>query len=278
MTSCAYWIGALSMKELREMISKYSDDELLVQVVEKAAEYTPEALAIMKEEVERRGLDVLSKQEPSAGADEPQVTTFKSEDFLKFDHSFSRTDLLLASAMLREHAIPFFVDNPTSTDTIPIENELEKQYIVNIPKTYAEKAHALLDEHFIKADNKYLLKYSGARDRLKAFNFHDIHLTETESDEELDVALAAEEKQCVIDFGRRLLGEAENVEKTQERVLFYYDSIEPLMERLDEPGTGSLSRSDLLTMLEILQVYVDDPALPASMDEAISTLLGLFIG
>jgi hypothetical protein len=268
------------MKELREMISKYSDHELLVQVVEKAAEYTPEALAIMKEEVDRRGIDdsLLSKQESEASTDEPQVTTFKSEDFLKFDHSFSRTDLLLASAILREHAIPFFVDNPTSTDTIPIENELEKQHIINIPKTYAEKAHALLDEHFIKADNKYLLKYSGARDRLKAFNFHDVHLTEAESFEELEVALSAEEKRCVIDFGRRLLLEADNVEKTQERVLFYYDSIEPLIERFEEPDTGSLSRSDLLSMLEILQVYVDDPALPASMDEAISTLLGFFIG
>jgi hypothetical protein len=268
------------MNELREMIAKYRDDELLLQVVLKAAEYTPDALAIMKEEVERRGLDIsqLSKQESFAGADEPQITTFKSEDFLKFDHSFSRTDLPLASAMLREHGIPFFVDNPTSSDTIPIENELEKRFIISIPKAYIDKAHAQLDEHFIKADNRYLLKFSGARDRLKAFNFHDVHLTEAESYEELEVALSAEEKRCVIDFGRRLLGEAENVEKTQERVLFYYDSIEPLIERLDEPDTGSLSRSDLLAMLEIIQVYVDDPALPASMDEAISTLLGLFIG
>ena len=269
-----------SMKELREMISQFSDKELLVQVVEKAGEYTPEALAIMKEEVERRGIDasLLSNQDSDAGADEPQITKFKSEDFVQFEHSFSRTDLPLASAMLREHGIPFFVDNPTSTDTIPIENELEKRFIINIPKAYIDKAHAQLDEHFIKADNKYLLKYSGARDRLRAFNFHDIHLTESESLEELDVALSTGERRCVIDLGRRLLGEAETVEQTQERVLFYYDSIEPLITRLEEPDAGSLSRSDLLTMLEILQVYIDDPAFPTSMDEAISTLLGLFIG
>lgn len=268
------------MKELREMISQFSDKELLVQVVEKAGEYTPEALAIMKEEVERRGIDasLLSNQDSDAGADEPQITKFKSEDFVQFEHSFSRTDLPLASAMLREHGIPFFVDNPTSTDTIPIENELEKRFIINIPKAYIDKAHAQLDEHFIKADNKYLLKYSGARDRLRAFNFHDIHLTESESLEELDVALSTGERRCVIDLGRRLLGEAETVEQTQERVLFYYDSIEPLITRLEEPDAGSLSRSDLLTMLEILQVYIDDPAFPTSMDEAISTLLGLFIG
>ena len=82
----------------------------------------------------------------------------------------------------------------------------------------------------------------------------------------------------MIDLGRRLLDEADSVEQTQERVLFYYDSIEPLITRLEEHDSGSLSRTDLLTMLEILQVYIDDPAFPASMDEAVSTLLGFFIG
>jgi hypothetical protein len=60
-------------------------------------------------------------------------------------------------------------------------------------------------------------------------------------------------------------------------VLFYYDSIEPLIERLQESGRTTLSRSDLLTTLEILQVYVDDPALPSSMEEAISQLLSFFL-
>jgi hypothetical protein len=269
-----------SMKELREMIANFSDKDLLIHVVEKAGEYTPEALSIMKEEMARRKIDasLLSKDDSDANTDEPQITKFKSEDFVEFEHSFSRTDLPLAAAMLRDHGIPFFVDNPTSSDTIPIENELEKRFIIRIPKAYIDKAHEQLDEHFIKADNKYLLKYSGARDRLRAFNFHDIHLTETESLEELEVALAAEEKRCVIDLGRRLLDEADSVEQTQERVLFYYDSIEPLITRLEEHDSGSLSRTDLLTMLEILQVYIDDPAFPASMDEAVSTLLGFFIG
>ena len=267
------------MSELRSAIRELGDQELITQYLHHKEEYTAEALEIMKEEVGRRGLDEFSSVADAGDTqEETPVLSFRSEDFARFDHTFSRTDLLLASAILREHAIPFFADNPTSTDTIPIESELEKQYTINIPKTFVEKAHELLDEHFVKADNKYLLKYSGARDRLKAFNFHDIHLTESESLEEVGVTLSQGEKQTVISLGQRLLGEAEAVEERQERVLFYYDSIEELIARLQSPAASTLEKNDLLTILEILQVYADDPALPASMDEAIVQILNLFIG
>ncbi|MBN1127830.1 MAG: hypothetical protein JXA71_02515 [Chitinispirillaceae bacterium] len=270
------------MQELRETVSKYSDKELMTQFINRKDDYTSEALAVMQEEIEKRGIDgsVLEKDGGEEKTNEGSATTvtFKSEDFLKFDHSFSRTDLLLASAILREHKVPFFVDNPTSSDTIPTESEAEKRFAINIPKQFADQTHALLDEHFVKADNKYLLKYTGARDRLRAFNFHDIHLTEKEAMEELETALSVEEKAVITTLGCRLLKEAEQVEMAQERVLFYFDSIGPLIERLDMPGMTSLSKNDLLTILEILQVYIDDPALPASMDEAISQVLALFIG
>jgi hypothetical protein len=267
------------MNELRETIRALSDTDLLTAFTEKAGEYTQEALAIIKQEVEGRGLDPSQwSKNDSADEDEAKIITYKTEDLIEFEHSFSRTDLLLASAILRENAIPFFPNNPTSSDILPTENELERRYTIRIPKIHADRVHELLDEHFIKSDNKYLLKYSAARDRLRAFNFHDIHLTENESFEELEVALSTEEKRCVITLGRRLLKEAEAVEKAQDRVLFYYDSIEPLIEVLDAADTTTLTRNDLLAMLEILQVYIDDPMLPSSMDDAISSLLGFFIG
>ena len=88
---------------------------------------------------------------------------------------------------------------------------------------------------------------------------------------------AADEKEIITAFGNRLLREAEAVEKAQERILFYYDAIEPLTGLLQEPDRSSLSRNDLLAILEILQIYADDPALPPSMDEAISQLLSFFL-
>ena len=264
------------MSDIRAAIGEFTDEHLLQEYFHDQNAYTAEALAVMREEIERRGLKETQPTGDAQGAESAAVQ-LNTEDFIRFDHSFSRTDLLLATAVLREHDIPFFPDNPTSTPTIPIENESEMRYTIRIHSSFADKAHELLDEHFTKADNRYLLRYTGARERLKAFNFSDIRLSENEAAEELEVAFAPDEKSAIVSFGQRLLGEADAVELAQERVLFYYDSIEPLIERLEDASRTTLTRSDLLTTLEILQVYVDDPALPASMDEAILQLLSFFL-
>jgi hypothetical protein len=255
---------------------EFTDEQLRTAFFHEKDQYTDEAMAIMREELSKRGLAAAPDDEKRADTATAPLH-LDSEDFVRFDYSFSRTDLLLATAVLRDNAVPFFVDNPTSTDIIPFENESEKRYTIRIHKTFIDKTHELLDEHFVKADNKYLLKYTGARDRLRVFNFNDIHLTENASAEELDTALTADEKNIIIALGNRLLREAELVEKKQERILFYYDSIEPLIGQLQEPDLTALSRNDLLTILEILQVYVDDPALPPSMDETIVQLLAFFL-
>lgn len=267
------------MSDLRTAIGEFTDQQLRNACFREKDEYTAEAMAFIRDELSKRGLDKAELSETPSGSSSTEKTpiSLTSEDFVPFDHSFSHTDLLLASAVLRDNTIPFFVDNPTSSDTIPIENEMEKCYTVHIHKTYIEKAHELLGEHFISANSKYLLKYTGARERLRAFNFHDLHLSEKEAAEELDVSFTADEKRIITTLGTRLLREAETVEKAQERILFYYDSIEPLTERLPEPDRSSLSRNDLLAILEILQIYADDPALPPSMDEAIVQLLSFFL-
>jgi hypothetical protein len=265
------------MSDLKTTINEFTDEQLLTACFREKDQYTPEALTIMHEEISKRNLSDAPTDTATDGTADAAPVQLNSEDFLRFDHSFSRTDLLLATTILRDNAVPFFVDNPTSTDMIPTENESDTSYTLRIHKTYLEKTHTLLDEHFVKADNRYLLKYTGARDRLRAFNFHDIHLTENESLEELEVAFAPEEKEVVIALGRRLIDEADAIEQSQERILFYYDSIEPLIERLQEHDRSTLSRNDLLAMLEILQIYADDPALPVSMDEAIAQLLTFFL-
>jgi hypothetical protein len=269
------------MDDLRSAISEYADDHLLNEYHHHQGQYTSEALDLMRQEIATRGLDG-AKPGPSAGGrgetDEGKVLHFSAEDLVQFDHSFSRTDLLLATAMLQEKKIPFHIDNPESTDTLPIQSESEMRFTVRVHKDFVDESHALLDEHFVKADNKYILKYTGARDRLNAFNFHDIHLSEKEGAEELDVSFTADEKKVLTALAKRLLTEAEAIETAQDRVLFYYDAIGPLVERLNEPDRTALSRNDLLAILEILQVYVADPSLPASMDEAIAQLLAAFLG
>jgi hypothetical protein len=266
------------MDDLRTAIAGMTDQQLLAACFRFKDEYTAEALAAIRAELEKRGLSEADIATPGSGDEaEAEPVRLKSDEFVLFDHSFSRTDLLLASAMLRDNGVVFFADNPTSTDTLPIESEAEMRYTIRVHRASEEKAHELLDEHFIKADKRYVLKYTGARERLKAFNFADIHLSEQQAAEQVEVVLSSEERKVITALGERLLAEADEIEKSQDRVLFYYDSIEPLIARLEEAGEKTLARSDLLAMLEILQVYADDPALPASMDETIAPLLELFL-
>ena len=120
------------------------------------------------------------------------------------------------------------------------------------------------------------MKHSGVKERLKAFNFHDLHITEQQAYELLEVSFTEKENEVIVSYGNRLLSEADEIEDKQERVLFYYDSIEALTEKLQSNEAGHLNRSDLLAILEILQVFCIEDDFPAFMDESISTLLGFF--
>jgi len=272
------------MTELKETISGYTDKDLLEQYFRHKDEYTPQALDIMREEISRRNLgekdfqEFLTRQPGEVEIDEGgSVLQLKSEDFEAFDHTFTHTDILLAHAVLRDNNVAFYIDNPKSSDTIPLETEAEKRYTIHVHKKYIEKAHEILDEHFVKEDGAYTLKYAGARDRLKAFNFYDIHLSELAAKEEVEVEIPSGEKKLIIQYAQKLLNEADEIEERQGRVLFYYDTLEPLIEKLEKQGY-MLSRTELLAILELFQVYCEEPDFPESLDNTIKALLSFFLG
>jgi hypothetical protein len=267
------------MDDMRSTIGEFTDDELLNAWFRTRDQYTPEAQAIMAEVMRKRNLG--EKDLPGGGepGSEPGAATVRYElgDFVPFEHSFSATDLLLASAVLKDNDIPFFADNPTSSTTFPIETEADRRLTIKVHKDFVEKAHELLGEHFSRDGNRYVLKNEGTRERLRAFNFHDIPVSEHTLLDEIEVSLTADEKAVIVALGRRLLKEADLIEKTQDRILFYYDALEPLIEELGAPESAPLTRSDLLAILEIMQVYVDDEGLPGFMDDSIATLLSFFL-
>jgi hypothetical protein len=267
--------------ELRKMITGYEDAYLLDQYFNRKNEYTPEALEVLREEIERRKINEAQlRQYISTRADIKMdgPVRLKSEDFVQFDHVFSHTDILLAHAILRETGVPFYIDNPSSSDTIPLESEAQKVYTIHVHKDSADTAHAALDEAFSKSDGVYVLKYSSVRDRLRAFNFHDLHINEHVAAEQVEVAFTPEEKVVIQKLAQRLLAEADEIEQQQGRVLFYYDTFEPLIELLSEPRRTTLSRTELLAVMELLQVYCDDPQFPAAMEGTVATLLAFFLG
>lgn len=267
------------MEHLQELIKNYSNEYLLEQYLDHQEDYTPDALKIIKKEIEIRNItqeeiDIFLRNKNDLLEDKQALDT---KDFAPFDHTFSHTDIILAIAVLRDSKVVFFVDNPASTDTIPLESAVSKRFGIHVHKDSIQKAHELLDEHFTKEDGFYLFKHAGAIERLKAFSFHDLHFNEFEAAEKIEVSLTSDERRVIIHYGNRLLNEIDEVEQSQDRVVFYYDSIESLINYLEGDNNKLLSRSDLLTILEILQIYCGDEAFPSTMSDSISSLLGFFM-
>ncbi len=261
------------MNLLRETLKDCSDEELINQYFNHREEYTPEAFSIIEEEVNSRNIDEgLLEKKPEVEIKRGQLS-LDSDDFILFENTFTRSDLMAAISILKEHEILFYADNPTSVDFLPIESEILKRFSIHVHKEHSEKAHQILDEHFEKVGSDYLSRYCGAKDRLKSFNFHDIRISEIEAKELIDVGFSSEEIEVITSYGQRLLSEVDTIE--EQRVIFFYDSVEPLVESLQK-NTDKLTRSDLLTVLEVLQIYCDEPQFPEFMDEAIMTLLSFF--
>lgn len=267
------------MEDLKTSLKTFSNDYLLEQFIDCQEEYTPDALRLLKCEIDTRKIsqdeiDSFLKRK-DVGVDESKPLDTK--DFVLFDHSFSHTDILLAITVLRDSKVVFYVDNPTSSETIPLESEATKRYTIHVQKDFIEKAHELLDEHFVKQDGFYSFRYAGAFDRLKAFSFYDLHLTELEAAETIECDFTPDERKIIIAYGKRLLDEVDTIEEQQERVVFYYDSIEPLIEYISDESNTEFCRSDLLTIMEILQIYCTESDFPQSMNDATATLLSFFL-
>ncbi len=260
-------------EELRERFRDFSDEFLVQQYVNARDEYTQEAVEAMKEELKVREIDPETYVGDAPGQDsrERRRSVLSREDFLKFDHQFARTDLLVAEAVLRELNIPFVVETSDS-DTIPLQTEADRIFTLHVHKDSLDKAHEALDEHFEKADGMYRSKYTSVKDRLRALSWHEIHFSESELEEEIEISYADEERAPMEAYVKRLIDEADEVEQKQGRVLFYFDNLEDLLKRL-ESNSRTFPRADLLAMLETLQVYCDDAQFPQRLERVAEALM-----
>jgi hypothetical protein len=265
------------MEMLQEKIKEFSDEFLMQQYFNHKDDYQPEALELLKKELENRKIDYSSIQSAMKSIQLPETKTYKTEDFIEFDHAFSSIDILLATSILKESEVVFFVDH-VSDSLFPVESKATEVFKIKVHHDFIEKSHELLDEHFEKRDGRYLLKITAPRERLKALSFFELRLTEQEDKEFLSVSLSSDERVAITKYGKRLLDEVDTIESEQDRVVFYYDSIEELLELLNEKDTVSIHKSQLLAVLEILQIYCDDPEFPSFLDETIANILGFFIG
>lgn len=266
----------LVMQNLREALQYYSDEQLLEQYYDHRQDYTQEALNVMSEEIARRNInrEDFKKEKLERGENLAFMPeNLAKEDFAPLECSFSRADIITVYTILRDSKIVFYIDKPDS------EEEKQKVYTVSVLKSSFDQARELLEEHFVpNEEGMYVLRDSDVKTRLKAFSFSDVQMSEEASREELEVSFSDEERAEFARLGERLLDEADQIEAQQQRVIFFYDTLEEMVEKLKNQKVLKLTRTDLLAILEVCQIYCDDPQFPHVLDQTVASLLSFFYG
>jgi hypothetical protein len=263
---------------LRERFSELSTDYLVEQYTKKREEYTPEALEAIAAELKERDVDQqeLQRYREANAESQEAARKFSRNDFVPLEQKFTRTDLLIAHAMLRDEQIPFIVETSSLTgDMIPLETVSAPNYTVQVHRDSLERARALLEEHFHSQGGQYKSKYSSPRERLKSFQFHEVHLSESQLHESVDLQFTREERAAIVGYLKRLEQEADAIEEQTGRVIFYYDTLQETAELLEKGKDTELEMTDLLTVLEALQIYCEDPEYPEFLDSVAEGLLNI---
>ena len=263
------------MSEIRDKIKEFSDEFLLEQFYMKKNDYTEEALALMKEEISLRNLeDNIYENAEDA---ETEETVYIDDELVPLDNKFNRTDLVLAQSILTEEKIPFYVSSSTQSSALPIETEAISSYSISIQKSQREKAQECLNKHFHSTNGLFSAKFSNIKERLKSFCFYDISLSVDELEEEVDVHFSSEESSKIEIYVKKLIDEAETIEQESENVLFYIDNLQECLNHLKDKNYSGFTRADLLTILEVLQVYCENEDFPPILDNTAEALLNFFV-
>lgn len=260
------------MSDLRYQIKEFTDDFLLEQYYRKRNEYTTESIAILEEEIQKRGITMSEADYEEQHKDEH----YTIEDFQRFPHGFNYTDLLIAVAILKDSDIPHAVENMESSDTLPIEAEAEKYFQIRIPNALMEKALELIDNQFISENGVYKVKLDSLKDKLKAFSLAGLHLTDEEITEEVEMDFTPEAIDVTLKYVNKLIDNADDIEREKGIMIFYYDNLGCCSDTLLADG-NRYTKEDLLTVIEVLQIFCEEPGYPDFLDEIGVKLTEVFI-
>jgi hypothetical protein len=275
----------VSFPELHELVQSYSTPFLLEQYVHMRDQYTDEAFKIMEAEMARRGIGQTEIEEfknqslitGDGATGNVQVRHLKRDDFVKLEGQFNRNEGYLIRTMFGEENVPFFVDANIqySAPVNPGQDEA-KSISVYVHKEATDRALALIGAHFDLIDGIYRVKYSDVKEKLMSLNFAEIQHQDTDSAEITGVHFSSEEKGVLVHYGKRLLKEIDDIEAHDGRIVFFFDNVEELIARLSAKDP-ELTKADLLTALEVLQVYCGDTEFGPAAQGIAEALLAFFL-
>jgi hypothetical protein len=266
---------------LKDALTTFSNDYLVEQLFLHSEQYTEEARKLMKEEILRRGIseadvDSFISSKKGKHEEDEHVINYDKSDLTKIEGGFNTNDSLIVRSMLSEQKIPFVMD--ASTGILPFNGESLDTHLIDflIHKNFFDKASTAINEHFDLVDGRYILKYSDIKTRLKSFNFYEIPRTLIESSELTEVDFSQKEKEIIIRYGTKVVDEVDDIEKKQERAVFYYDTWEDLLEKFKNEDHPELSHTDLLATLEALQIFCDETDFPPEAENIADSLIKFF--
>jgi len=292
------------MNSLMEVILEFTDEKLLDTCRNQRGEYTEEAVRIFEAEIARRGLnpddaaDAGAEAETDARAETAATVAcaaaahLSREDFVPLPHPFTKSGALTADAVLRDSRIPYTIekreDDPDACDIFVYNGEAPRSRLGELltPAPYdldalalnaVPRAIELIEEHFEAGpDGRYALRLSDIADRLKSFSLYDIRISDKAALEQIEVGFSDEEKNAIVKLATALIDETDQIEEERGRVVFFYDSMEPLIEKLSG-GASTLTRPDFLAIIEICQIYCDDPRYNPLLNQIAASILDFFL-
>jgi hypothetical protein len=275
----------VSFPGLNELVGSYTTPVLLEQYVYLRDQYTQDAIKVLEAEIARRNIgeaeiEEFKKQGLITGdgaTGNVQIRTLKRDDFVKLEGLFSRNESYLLRIMFGEENVPFYVD-ANSHYSVPVNpGDAEARHVsVYVHKDSKEKALELVGNHFNLVEGIYRVNYSDIKERLTSLNFAEIQHQDTDSAEITDVHFSREEKDVLVRYGTRLLAEIDDIENRDGRIVFFFDNVEGFVANLSTK-TPSLTKSDLLTALEILQIYCSDAEFGPAAQGIAEALMAFFL-
>jgi len=284
------------MEGLKEVLSNYTDKELLDRYKTCRDEYVEEAVKLFDEEVARRGLDpaahaaAQNRVEAAIEAATASAKNLKRSDFAPYPHPFLKADVVTVDAVLRGSNVPYIIEErrenaPADQTGAAIMGQTgavelppgPAMFNILVYRDALEKARELIGEHFEAGigGGVCVPRRTDAVDRLKSFSLYDIKISDAAAAERLEVDFSEKERSELIKLTETLIAEADRIEEEQGRVVFFYDGMEPLADKLK--NREGLTRTDFLAIIELCQIYCDDPRYDAELNRTAASILSFFL-
>lgn len=263
---------------VREHIEQFSDEFLIEQYLHKKHEYTEEAFAIICAVMKER--DITEEKITAAAEQKESVEisdhhTFSDDQRSPLQSPFFQKDLSLVHSILGEQKIPFTIDSSVLSPREDGE-KVRQLFVISVPSESLSKATEAIEAQFVSQDGAYQIRFSDSRERLKSFRLQEYRVSDLEAAEQIEADFSEEERKPLLHYAQRLLHDADQIEQQSDRVLFFIDNVDSLISRLEDSDSATFTVADLMTILEILQIYCEDPDFPQSMLTLAESLFQIF--